>query len=102
MSATPIDRRPQHEGGVPRDGDIVVTPDVRRARYLVRQLPGDVQFSSTRRAEAVRLATGFGREHAVDVWYCEAGAYRLLEHGRPGGVAATPAGTRGRSLRRDH
>jgi hypothetical protein len=51
--------------------------------YTVRQLPGIVQFSAAVRDEAVRLARGFGQKHAVDVWYSEAGTYRLLEAYRP-------------------
>jgi hypothetical protein len=31
------------------------------------------------RHEAERLARGFGKKHAVDVWYSDAGTYRLLE-----------------------
>jgi hypothetical protein len=51
--------------------------------YTLRQLPGIVQFGAAGRDEAVRLARGFGQRYAVDVWYSEAGAYRLLESYRP-------------------
>jgi hypothetical protein len=64
----------------PRDGDVVVTREAQsRVHYTVRQLPGIVQFSAAVRDEALRLARGFGQKHAVDVWYNEAGTYRLLE-----------------------
>ena len=42
-----------------------------------------VQFSADVRDEAVQLARGFGREHAVDVWYTDRSTYRLLEAYRP-------------------
>jgi hypothetical protein len=68
----------------PVDGDVVVTREVQsRAHYTVRQLPGIVQFSAAVRDEAVRLARAFGRKHAIDVWYSDAGTYRLLEACRP-------------------
>jgi hypothetical protein len=51
--------------------------------YTVRQLPGVVQFSAAVRDEAMRLARSFGQRFTVDVWYCEAGTYRLLEAYRP-------------------
>lgn len=54
-----------------------------RVHYVVRQLPGMVQFSSGVRDEAVRLARRFAQEYAVDVWYREGGTYRLLEAYRP-------------------
>jgi hypothetical protein len=64
----------------PQDGDVVVTREAEsRVHYTVRQLPGTAQFSAAVRDEAVRLARGFGQKHEVDVWYSEAGAYRLLE-----------------------
>jgi hypothetical protein len=68
----------------PQDGDVVVTRDARsRVHYTVRQFPGVVQFSAKVRDGAVRLARGFGQKYAVDVWYSEAGTYRLLEVYRP-------------------
>jgi hypothetical protein len=51
--------------------------------YTVRQVPGIAQFSATGRDEALRLARAFGQRHAVDVWYSQAGTYRLLEAYRP-------------------
>lgn len=51
--------------------------------YTVRQLPGIVQYSVGARDEAVRLARSFGQRFDVDVWYREAGMYRLLEVYRP-------------------
>jgi hypothetical protein len=64
----------------PQDGDVVVTREAHsRVHYTVRQLPGVVQFSTAVRDEAVRLAQKFGQKHAVDVWYSEAGSYRLVD-----------------------
>jgi hypothetical protein len=64
----------------PQNGDVVVTREAHsKVHYTVRQLPGVVQFSAVVRDEAVRLARGFGKKYAVDVWYSEAGTYRLLE-----------------------
>jgi hypothetical protein len=84
----------------PQDGDVVVTREAQsRVHYTVRRLPGIVQFSAAVRDEAVRLARGFCQTHGVDVWYCEAGTYRLLEAHRPrtSPDAAKQAGTpRGR------
>jgi hypothetical protein len=68
----------------PQDGDVVVTRQAEaHVHYTVRQLPGIVQFSAGVRDNAVRLARGFAQQYAVDVWYCEAGTYRLLEAYRP-------------------
>ena len=68
----------------PQDGDVVVTREAEsRVHYTVRQLPGIVQFSAGVRDQAVRLARGFAQQYAVDVWYSEAGTYRLLEVYRP-------------------
>jgi hypothetical protein len=71
-------------GSSPKDGDVVVTRESHsRVHYTVRQLPGIVQFSAPVRDEAVRLARSFGQRYTVDVWYSEAGTYRLLEAYRP-------------------
>ena len=68
------------DGLSPRDGDVVITREIHsRIHYTVRQLPGSVQFSAPLRNEAERLARGFGKKHTVDVWYSDAGTYRLLE-----------------------
>jgi hypothetical protein len=68
----------------PQEGDVVVTREARsRVHYTVRQLPGIVQFSAAVRDEAERLGLGFGQRHAVNVWYSEAGCYRLLQAYRP-------------------
>ena len=76
----PVDR------SSPQDGDVLVTREAQsRVHYTVRQLPGMVQFSAAVREEAVRLGRGFAQKHTVDVWYCEAGTYRLLEAYRPPG-----------------
>jgi hypothetical protein len=48
-------------------------------RYTVHQMPGVVQFGTQSREEAVLLARGFAREHAVDVWYKEGDACTALE-----------------------
>ena len=50
-----------------------------RVHYTVRQVPGMAQFSATGRDEVVRLARLFAQRYSVDVWYSEAGTYRLLE-----------------------
>lgn len=64
----------------PASGDIVVTREsAPGTTFTIRQVPGVVQFSACVRDEAVRLARGFARENTVDLWYCEAGSYRLLE-----------------------
>jgi hypothetical protein len=60
------------------------------AHYTVRQLPGLVQFSAARCEDAQRLALAFGEQHAVDVWYGEAGVYRLLQTHRPGTQLEAP------------
>jgi hypothetical protein len=80
-----VSERSTHpERSSPQDGDVVVTREAHsRAHYTVRQLPGIVQFSATVRDEAVRLARRFSQRYAVDVWYSEAGTYRLLEAYRP-------------------
>ena len=68
----------------PQDGDVVVTREAEsRVHYTVRQVPGIVQFSAGVRDAAVRLARSFAQQYAVDVWYSEAGTYRLLEAYRP-------------------
>jgi hypothetical protein len=72
------------ERSSPRDGDVVVTREAQSlVHYTVRQLPGIVQFSAGLRDEAVRLARSFGQQYGVDVWYSDAGTYRLLEAYRP-------------------
>jgi hypothetical protein len=77
------------DGSFPQDGDVVVTREAHsRLHYTVRQLPGIVQFSATVRDEALRIARGFCQKYAVNVWYSEAGAYRLLEVYRPRKSAA--------------
>ena len=64
----------------PRDGDVVVTRESRSPiTFTIRQLPGDVQLSASSRDEAIRLARGFARKNAVDVWYSEGETLRLLE-----------------------
>jgi hypothetical protein len=64
----------------PRDGDVLVTCEATsRVRFTIRQLPAVVQLSASSRDEAVRLARAFAQRHAVDVWYSEKGALRLLE-----------------------
>jgi len=78
----------------PRDGDIVMTRESKSgASFTIRQVPGVVQFSAFGRDEAIRLARGFARENNVDLWYCEAGIYRLLEayRGREGYDERSPA-----------
>ena len=68
------------ERALPADGDVLVTRESRsRVIFTVRQLPGVVQFMTSSRDEAVRLAKGFAMKNAVDVWYCEDGAVRLLD-----------------------
>ena len=68
----------------PRDGDVVVSREAHSpVRYTIRQLPGVVQFSGRVRGAVLRLARGFGRKHAVDVWYNEGATFRLLDAYRP-------------------
>ena len=96
MNAT--DSRPRWERAVqagssacPQDGDVLVSRETRsHVHYPVRQLPGLVQFSAAGREDAVRLAVAFGHRHAVDVWYGEAGVYRLLESCRPPASTQAP------------
>ena len=77
----------------PRNGDVVVTRETQsRVHYTLRQLPGIVQFSADVRNEALRLARQFGQKHAVDVWYSEAGTYRLLEAHRSRTTTRTTVG----------
>lgn len=64
----------------PRDGDVVVTRESRSPIvFTIRQLPGDVQLSASSRDDALRLARGFAMQNAVDLWYSEGEALRLLE-----------------------
>lgn len=64
----------------PRDGDVIVARDARLGvRHTVRQHPVDVQFSASARDEALRLARGFAKVHAVDLWFSDNGSTRLLE-----------------------
>ena len=78
----------------PRDGDLVVIPETRvHVHYTVRQFGEGLQFGATVRDDAVRLAVEFGRARAVDVWYREAGVYRLLEGHRPLGSTDGIPGT---------
>ena len=73
--------------GLPRDGDVVVGREAHSAvTYTVRQVPGDVQFHSSVRDEAVRLARDFAQTITVDVWYSDDGMYRLLEAHRTEGA----------------
>jgi hypothetical protein len=63
--------------------------------YTVCQLPSiKQQFGSSSREAAIRLARGFAQKHAVDLWYSDAGAYRLLEAYRPT-VSRTPLDDQG-------
>jgi hypothetical protein len=72
--ATPRDR------SLPQDGDLVVTLESKSAvRFIVRQVPGVVQFSASSRDEAVRIARGLAQKHSVDLWYSEHDTCRLLE-----------------------
>jgi hypothetical protein len=79
------------ERSSPRDGDVVVTREAHsRVHYTVRQVPGLVQFSTAVRDEAVGLARNFAQRSGIDMWYCEAGMYRLLEAYRPRGATRAP------------
>ena len=81
---TRVSTSPSPDRSSPQDGDVVVTREVEsRVHYTVRQLPGIVQFSAGVRDAAVRLARSFAQRYAVDLWYSEAGTYRLLEAYRP-------------------
>ena len=81
---TCVSTSPSPDGSSPQDGDVVVTREVEsRVHYTVRQLPGIVQFSAGVRDAAVRLARSFAQQYAVDMWYSEAGRYRLLGAYRP-------------------
>ena len=72
-----------------QDGDVVVTRESEaKIRFTVRQLPATVQqFGPSSRDEAIRLARGFARAHAVDLWYREGDTFKLLEKYRPQGAA---------------
>jgi hypothetical protein len=68
----------------PQDGDVAVTRELRSAvRYGVRQLPGDVQFVASSRDEGIRIARTFAQKYAVNVWYFEGEADRLIAVYRP-------------------
>lgn len=65
---------------VPQQGDLVVTRESKAAiRYTVRQVPGVAQFTASVRDEALRYVRAFAKKQAVDIWYSEKGACRLLE-----------------------
>jgi hypothetical protein len=69
----------------PRDGDVVVSRESRpTVKFGVRRVPGVVQFTSVVRDDAVQVGRGFARKHAVDLWYCDGPASRLLERYRRG------------------
>ena len=72
----------------PRDGDVIVSRESRPGgKYSVRQVPGDVQFHASVRDEAIRLARGFAVNAAVDLWYADDGAHRLVERYRKGSTS---------------
>lgn len=80
------DRRGKHgkSDRGPQKGDVVVGRDSRRSiRFTVHQVPGVTQLSASSREAALRLARGFARIHAVDVWYRGDDGFRLLEVYRP-------------------
>lgn len=78
MSSIPLER------SSPQNGDVVVTREAHsHVHFTVCQLPGSVQFSADERDKAERLARGFGRKYAVDVWYSEDETYRLVKAYRP-------------------
>ena len=65
---------------LPRDGDVVIVRESRSvAKYLVRQLPGVVQFHVRNKDEAIQLARGFAQRAAVDLWCGEESICTLLE-----------------------
>jgi hypothetical protein len=72
-------RRP---GGLsaPRDGDVVVTRgSSATVPYTIGQVPGVVQFRASARDLAIRLARNCAQNTAVDLWYRDKGAYKLLD-----------------------
>ena len=73
------------DAGQPRDGDVIVSRESRPGgKYSVRQVPGDVQLHASVRDEAIRVARAFAVKAAVDLWYADDGAQRLLEAYRKG------------------
>jgi hypothetical protein len=63
----------------PRDGDVVVaSQDGEAPRYTVGQFPGVVQFGASEKKKAVERAKRFAERQAVDLWYCEDGAYSRM------------------------
>jgi hypothetical protein len=76
------------DAGQPHDGDVIVSRESGPGgKYSVRQVPGDVQFHASVRDEAIRLARGFAVRAALDLWYGDDGAYRLLESYRKGSTS---------------
>ncbi|HET7699026.1 MAG TPA: hypothetical protein VFK57_25125 [Vicinamibacterales bacterium] len=78
--------RPDPKGAA--DGDVLVTshpesPPV----FTVRQVPSTAQVRAGSRDEAIALARAFAVAHAVDVWFDDNGAFRLLEAYRPRSAA---------------
>lgn len=68
----------------PHDGDVLVARQPGSPVFFsVCQVPAVMQLRASSRDVAVRLATGFARKYAVDVWYDEDGAFRILKAYRP-------------------
>jgi hypothetical protein len=63
----------------PRDGDVIVTRESISARFIICQMPGVAQLSTSSQDDAFRIARRFARTHAVDVWYLESGQRHLVE-----------------------
>lgn len=76
------------DAGRPQDGDVIVSRGSgSELKYTVRQVPGVVQFHTSVRDDAIRLARSFAQKATVDLWYSDDGTHRLLEaHRRKGSI----------------
>jgi hypothetical protein len=62
-----------------QDGDVVVAGNGRQPmRYTVSRTPGQPELSWSSRTEATRVALEFARNHAVDAWLDDNGAFARL------------------------
>lgn len=76
-------------GTAPRHGDVIVARDPDpTVGFSVRLHPGAVQFTTTAREDALRIARGFAAHQRVDLWFNEAGIHPLERYRPPGSEAA--------------
>ena len=76
----------------PRTGDVLVERESGfPVTFVIRPVPYAAPLAASTRDAALRVARRLAADSGVDLWYCEHGAYRLLEMyraGPPGPAAA--------------